>query len=574
MGFRFRKSVRLFPGVRINFSARGISSTIGGRGASINVGPSGSFLNLGIPGSGISYRTRLSGGNSRELPPRSEYPSRQEPTVTPAVPTRPPPELGTPVKSAEIDELTSAGLDGLKKIINEAQSTKENLSLELAIARRRHAAAKRRLAMSRRFIIRIFMGAARARLPIEIRSLEDQIDDLEAQIAGSDVDVDFSLDDTAETAFKEALTSFRTLSNASNIWDVTSTESINRFAERTVASTAVLRKPVDFQLCAMPLVRSRFSAMRLGNANGADIYICPAFVLMRESYESGDFALVEIPDVTLESRLMQFVEDEAVPSDARRVGSTWKKANKDGSRDKRFQGNYEIPIVAYGSVKLRSKTGLFEAYLISSAEKAMAFGLAFKAYQDALAAMIREGRQPVPNAQEPSTEHLEPEPQIPAEADTSDVPKRFVADWAVLLASVGLLLWGGAWWWENRDQVLTSNQSDMQSQSTPISRPINSAPAQSPSATSIGGHPADYYMRVFPSAKTTPIFLGTITFVQRDSVNVRRGPSQSDPVIRTAKKGTAFLIIERQGNWVRVSDPDVAVGWIHTDLIGSVETPK
>jgi len=61
MGFRFRKSVRLAPGVRLNFSTRGMSLSAGPRGASVSVGSRGVYANVGIPGTGISYRTRLDG---------------------------------------------------------------------------------------------------------------------------------------------------------------------------------------------------------------------------------------------------------------------------------------------------------------------------------------------------------------------------------------------------------------------------------------------------------------------------------------------------------------------------------
>ena len=36
MGFRFRRSVRIIPGIRLNFSKSGISTSLGGRGATIN----------------------------------------------------------------------------------------------------------------------------------------------------------------------------------------------------------------------------------------------------------------------------------------------------------------------------------------------------------------------------------------------------------------------------------------------------------------------------------------------------------------------------------------------------------
>jgi hypothetical protein len=62
MGLRFRRSIRIMPGVRLNFSARGLSTTLGPRGASISVGPRGTFANMGLAGTGLSYRTRLSAG--------------------------------------------------------------------------------------------------------------------------------------------------------------------------------------------------------------------------------------------------------------------------------------------------------------------------------------------------------------------------------------------------------------------------------------------------------------------------------------------------------------------------------
>lgn len=59
MGFRFRKSIKLAPGIRMNFSGSGASFTFGPRGASIGVGSRGTYLNTGIPGTGLYTRERL-----------------------------------------------------------------------------------------------------------------------------------------------------------------------------------------------------------------------------------------------------------------------------------------------------------------------------------------------------------------------------------------------------------------------------------------------------------------------------------------------------------------------------------
>ncbi|QIL78135.1 DUF4236 domain-containing protein [Hymenobacter sp. HDW8] len=50
MGFRFRKSFKIAPGLKLNVSKSGFSTTIGGRGASVNIGKKGAYLNTSIPG--------------------------------------------------------------------------------------------------------------------------------------------------------------------------------------------------------------------------------------------------------------------------------------------------------------------------------------------------------------------------------------------------------------------------------------------------------------------------------------------------------------------------------------------
>ena len=68
MGFRFRRSVKLLPGVRVNFGKRGASVSVGVRGAHVTYGPTGRRTTVGLPGTGISY-THLE--KSREGPDKA-----------------------------------------------------------------------------------------------------------------------------------------------------------------------------------------------------------------------------------------------------------------------------------------------------------------------------------------------------------------------------------------------------------------------------------------------------------------------------------------------------------------------
>lgn len=56
MGFRFRKSIQIFPGIKLNISKSGLSLSLGPRGLKYTVNSSGrSTATVGIPGTGLSY---------------------------------------------------------------------------------------------------------------------------------------------------------------------------------------------------------------------------------------------------------------------------------------------------------------------------------------------------------------------------------------------------------------------------------------------------------------------------------------------------------------------------------------
>lgn len=66
MPLRFRRSVKLAPGLRVNFGKRGASVSVGGKGHSTNFGKRGVRNTVGIPGTGISYTTDGNGRKKRK----------------------------------------------------------------------------------------------------------------------------------------------------------------------------------------------------------------------------------------------------------------------------------------------------------------------------------------------------------------------------------------------------------------------------------------------------------------------------------------------------------------------------
>lgn len=74
MAIRFRKSIKLFPGVKVNLNKNSTSVTFGGKGIHRTYSSTGrTTTSAGIPGTGL-YVTETTGGKKKNIPQQKEYP--------------------------------------------------------------------------------------------------------------------------------------------------------------------------------------------------------------------------------------------------------------------------------------------------------------------------------------------------------------------------------------------------------------------------------------------------------------------------------------------------------------------
>lgn len=66
MGWNFRRSFRLLPGIRLNVGKSGTSVSFGMRGLRTTVGKRGTRTTIGVPGTGLSF-TQTSHGASTDI---------------------------------------------------------------------------------------------------------------------------------------------------------------------------------------------------------------------------------------------------------------------------------------------------------------------------------------------------------------------------------------------------------------------------------------------------------------------------------------------------------------------------
>lgn len=119
---KFRRRAKLFPGVYLNFSRSGISTTIGVPGASINFNKYGTYLNTGIPGTGFYDRKKIGGSNN-------------PPVETPLI------EQAEAIRTENAESTTTEGLLALKSTLLDCYVERFALKKEVLKAKSKLAAS-------------------------------------------------------------------------------------------------------------------------------------------------------------------------------------------------------------------------------------------------------------------------------------------------------------------------------------------------------------------------------------------------------------------------------------------------
>ena len=373
MSWSFRKRVKIIPGIHLNVSKSGISTTIGVRGANINIGKKGTYLNTGIPGTGISHRQKISGGNQNKPNPIPENLTH---------------EPADNIISSDVQEITSQNMEGIKQAIMLAHQQRIDLKKDTLKVKAVLAKTKTKLILSYVFIYGLINKEKAAEIKTDIEAQKATIKELREEVEKSYVALDIDFSEDMEADYNSLIKSFNELSQSKKIWDVTGAYDEDTRKTRSAASTVIKKNETKIGFKQLPDIKSKYEAMYFNNLNGADVYIYPNFVIMFE--KKGKFGVIDYSELDFRATRTRFVETGKIPKDSKVIDKTWAKVNKNGTPDKRFKGNYQIPIVAYGDIVMKTDTGMNENWQFSNYEKCAEFGEKFYNYQQTIERLTKE----------------------------------------------------------------------------------------------------------------------------------------------------------------------------------------
>ena len=373
MSWLFRRRIRVIPGVRLNLSKSGLTASVGVRGGSVTLGgKGGTYANVGIPGTGIYSRRRIGKKNSSSFEEENSFNGEtfEESVSTP----------DEEFVSADPLDITSEGLQAIQEAVLAANRQRQQLKGDLSEIKNSIISTRLLKLLSQITLLYYIFPAIKRTVNKNLASMLQASKEVTQGIQESFVDLELDMKEEAKNAYEELIPAFQELGKSNFIWDVTSSTDVDMVRTRSAIPTTVERVQTSLRQTEIPGIKSIYKALCFTNMNGADIYLYPGFVVMYKSPEN--FGIVEMSQLELNYKDTEFVETEVTPKDAEHIRSVWEKSNKDGSRDKRYSENKQLPVMGYGEITLSSETGIYEKYMFSNASSAKSFILKINNFKD------------------------------------------------------------------------------------------------------------------------------------------------------------------------------------------------
>lgn len=310
MGIRFRKSINLGKGFRINMSKSGPGFSWGGKGFRLTKKANGGFRTTAyIPGTGLSYQkdfsNPLAGGkkNSKKVRENIEEDTREER------------DFGLDFNSLEST--------GLKDVIDQANASYPLRKIGLAVFV---------LGIILTFVRPFFIVIAIIGALIYFYKKESPIE----------IEYDFKGDASEEYDLTNKL--LAGILESDRVWLVNGLEADD---DRNVITNRIELRVKEGLSKGISTNVKTYSLL----AGDLSLSFLPDALLINKN---GVNKAIDYKDLQVDLRSENFLEEERV-ADATFIEKTYLHTNKDGSPDKRYKDNPEINLVEYGILEMKNK---------------------------------------------------------------------------------------------------------------------------------------------------------------------------------------------------------------------------
>ncbi len=328
MGIRYRKSINLGNGFRVNISKSGIGYSWGVKGARFTRTARGTFrTTYSIPGTGLSYvdeKSLKKNNGNKNISQQKEIEEVGESTDIVNF---------TGLQSEEY----SAFLKRIKTIRNLNHFSTFLICLLLYFY----------------FPIFFVLGIIGIGLKVYIHKKMS-------------INMEYEFEDGMQRAYDDAVKDWLNLSKCQNVWQIVYKRKNDKKTNAGTNNTGVTEKAKIISKTPF-FIRQNINVFGIGLGK-QQVYFLPDKLLI---VSGGKVVAINNADLKVKVSIKRYVEEYSVPKDSKVVDKKWKYVNKDGSPDKRYADNKQIPVCEYGYIVITSNSDLHLEILFSNGELAI-----------------------------------------------------------------------------------------------------------------------------------------------------------------------------------------------------------
>lgn len=328
MGFRYRKSINLGGGFRVNLSTKGIGYSWGVKGYRVTKTADGrTRQTVSIPGTGISYVEEH--GKKRQQSAGSQAPAQP---VDPYA------------GYSNVQQVTSADANTLRSGVY------EELFRQIKWAKTIRIIGVILTLLSSQVGMGFFYLCVAACVALFFLSRNY---------------IEYEFDDVEQVKWEKLSAAWRAVASSQSLQEITVTAKARNTRTNagiensvdTVKMTAGGKLPWYLRTNIKPVV------FKLQNCQFA---VMPDRLLV---FTKNKLGAVDYTEAKFNITAVGFLETGPIPRDSEVVKQVWAYANNDGSPDKRYANNRQYPVMKYGRVEIRTANGLNIQFMCSN-EKA------------------------------------------------------------------------------------------------------------------------------------------------------------------------------------------------------------
>lgn len=338
MGYRFRKSINLGGGFRINLSKSGIGYSWGVPGMRYTkLANKRERYTYSIPGTGISY---VEDTSSKENQQQHQQQSANNDMQN---------SIGViEEKVSNIDFEENSNFDEFINKINEFRNTDANIQAGIVL-----------LSIILFFILTnpiVFIIGLLILSAYNIYRNKKML-----------ISIEYNFDNE-NAKYYELLNNFlNTIASSKGLWLI-ETKYKNVDEKRNAgAKSLVSRLPISVTK-EVPFYLKINTECYCLNIKDKKFYFLPNKVLVHDKIKTIGLNFQELNFYFGENT---FIEEECAPSDSKIIDYTYRFVNKKGGPDRRYKDNPQYPICLYGTIDIKNEEGLNLSILLSSNSKTM-----------------------------------------------------------------------------------------------------------------------------------------------------------------------------------------------------------